>query len=211
MDLNFNTHDDPEGQVRHTRKTIKKSQIVGIPQFLNGERLPRREPNKANTQQLLQLLVQILHLIQEAQNDEAEPHMFAIPISSAPSDSLHYYELVTNQASQISASSDIVSGGNINVGISLTGKLIPNDKIVDINGQQYSIDFLKLQVADYANSTYADPPDSAISLTYNDHSWGYPNGYNYYAYRFESYISNAFPLGEPSLFFSQQAESLAMA
>lgn len=96
--------------------------------------------------------------------------------------------------------SGIVSGGNVTVGGSQrSGELIPDDRVVTIEGRNYSVGFMKQQVNDYANSPYAEFPEGvAVGQVTKETAWG-GSSLAYYANQFESYISDTFPNGDPGV------------
>jgi hypothetical protein len=94
----------------------------------------------------------------------------------------------------------IVSDGNVTVGGSQrSGELIPDDRVVTIEGRNYSVGFMKQQVNDYANSPYAEFPEGiAVGQVTKETAWG-GSSLAYYADQFESYISDTFPNGDPEV------------
>jgi hypothetical protein len=73
---------------------------------------------------------------------------------------------------------------------------IPDNRIVDIKGQNYSVGFLKNQVKDYANSSYV--PTGSVDKAFGIYKWGTSN--SMVAGRaFQRYIADTFPNGEPDL------------
>lgn len=98
-------------------------------------------------------------------------------------------------------SSPAVSGGGVVVGGSdFGGEAIPNNRIVDINGQNYSVGFLKDQVQNYADSPdsfYNQPDGRSYLAVVGDYDWGVAPTSAAGSF-FESYISTTFPDGEPN-------------
>lgn len=86
----------------------------------------------------------------------------------------------------------ILSAGGVNIG----GANIPDDKIVEINGQQYSIAFLKSQLNDFADSFNPDIVDAAIGMF----EWGTSNSIAA-GTAFEKFISETAPNGNTALNF----------
>ena len=90
-----------------------------------------------------------------------------------------------------------VSAGGVSVGgTTITGDVIPDDRIVDINGKDYSVGFLKDQVKDFAD-TYV-PPEGSVGQVSGEFDWG-RSGLRSKGFAFESYIANKFPQGENSV------------
>ncbi len=89
-----------------------------------------------------------------------------------------------------------VSAGGVFVGgvTPLTGDIIPDDRVVDINGQKYSVGFLKDQVKEFAD-TYVPSGGSSAAVS-GEFDWGY-SGTQLKGFAFENYIANKFPQGEP--------------
>lgn len=82
-----------------------------------------------------------------------------------------------------------VSAGGVNIG----GANIPDNKVVDINGQQYSVGFLKTQLDAFADSFNPDIVDAAFGI----YPWGTSNSIAA-GTAFQAFISTNFPNGEPS-------------
>lgn len=91
-----------------------------------------------------------------------------------------------------------VSGGGVSIGGEghLDGITIPNDRIVEIGGQNYSVGFLKEQVDDYADSSYV--PTGAVDAAFGIFDWGTSNSMAAGS-AFQSYIADNFPFGELKL------------
>lgn len=101
--------------------------------------------------------------------------------------------------------SGVVKGGGVSVGGSLNNdETISNDRIVDINGQNYTVGFLKQQVEDYANSSF--PPTGIVDAGFGIFKWGTSNSFAA-GNAFEKYITTSFPQGEPGL---REPEALAL-
>lgn len=90
-----------------------------------------------------------------------------------------------------------VSAGGVSIGENYSPTPIPNDKIVLIRGQLYTVGFLKQQVEDFANSSYAGLP-AAVAAVNGVFPWGVSND-QASGNRFESYIADNFPQGEADL------------
>lgn len=86
--------------------------------------------------------------------------------------------------------SQTLSAGGVNIG----GADIPDDKIVEINGQQYSVAFLKSHLNDFADSFNPDVVDAAIGMF----EWGTSNSIAA-GTAFENYISQIAPNGNTTL------------
>jgi hypothetical protein len=122
------------------------------------------------------------------------------PIGGSPS----YYHLSAEDINNINnnnivdPNTDAVSGGGVTIGGTghLDGVAIPNDRVVEINGQKYSVGFLKDQVANYASSSYV--PTGAVDAAFGIFDWGTSNSMAA-GNAFQSYISDTFPSGESAL------------
>jgi len=91
----------------------------------------------------------------------------------------------------------VVRGGGVSVGGTLqNGDTIPNNRIVNIKGQNYTVGFLKQQVQDYANSSFV--PRGIVDAGFGIHRWGTSNSFAA-GRAFEKYIAATFPQGEPGL------------
>jgi len=96
---------------------------------------------------------------------------------------------------------EVVSGGGVSVGRTFSfdpgqGQstiVLADDQLVDINGQQYSVGFLKQQVDDFASSSYGPQPGEFFTQELKVNAWGTSNGA--LSARFEAYISDNFPNG----------------
>lgn len=109
--------------------------------------------------------------------------------------SLEYHELSASDIAQLQASgsglsSPIVSAGGVNVG----GDNIPDSKVVDINGQSYTVGFLKSQANDFASTFNPEVVDAAFGFF----PWGTSNSLAA-GRAFEEFMSTNFPNGEPGL------------
>lgn len=91
---------------------------------------------------------------------------------------------------------EVVSGGGVSVGKSIDGDAIPEERLVDINGQSYSVGFLKGEVKNYADSSY--PPTGIVDAGFGGFEWGTSNSFAAGA-AFQNYIADTFPQGEPGL------------
>ena len=92
---------------------------------------------------------------------------------------------------------DVVRGGGVSVGGTLRdGETIPNDRVVDINGESYTVGFLKQQVDDYADSSFV--PKGAVDAGFGIHRWGTSSSFAA-GTAFEKYIATTFPQGESGL------------
>jgi hypothetical protein len=92
----------------------------------------------------------------------------------------------------------IVSGGGVSIGGKghFDGDPIPNDRIVEIKGEKYSVGFLKDHIDDYTNSSYV--PTGAVDKAFGIFDWGTSNSMAA-GRAFQSYIADTFPSGELDL------------
>lgn len=102
-----------------------------------------------------------------------------------------------------------VTGGGITVGQAqvsganpAVSRPIPDSRVIAIQGQNYTVAFLKRQVANYASSSFAnsgqDAEGSALAQAAVNTPWGGATMAGS-ANQFESYIKAAFPHGDPGL------------
>ncbi len=119
------------------------------------------------------------------------------PIGGSP----NYYHLSVEDINNINNNTivdpdnGVVSGGGISIGGTghLDGVVIPNDRIVEIKGENYSVGFLKDQVDNYASSSYV--PTGAVDAAFGIFEWGTSNSMAAGA-AFQSYIADTYPAGE---------------
>ena len=100
-----------------------------------------------------------------------------------------------------------VAGGGVTVGqaqmpASSASRHIPDSRVIAIQGQNYTVAFLKRQVGNYASSSFAnsaqDAEGSALAQAAVNTPWGGATLAGS-ASQFESYIKAAFPHGDPGL------------
>ena len=109
-----------------------------------------------------------------------------------------YYHLTLDDINNIAnnvivePNTDAVSGGGVTIGGKghLDGVVIPDDRIVEIKGQKYSVGFLKAELNNYARSSYV--PTGAVDAAFGIFDWGTSNSMAAGA-AFESYIADTFP------------------
>ena len=119
------------------------------------------------------------------------------PLGGSPS----YYHLSVEDINNIhnntilDPDNGVVSGGGVSIGGTnqLDGMVIPNDRIVEIKGQKYSVGFLKDQVDDYAKSSY--PPTGIVDTSFGIFDWGTSSSRSAGG-AFQRYITDTYPAGE---------------
>lgn len=111
-----------------------------------------------------------------------------------------YSEITQGVADQFNQTTNNPSPASpVTVGVSQYGEAILDDRVVTINGRNYSVGFMKQQVEDFSNSSYAEFPEGvAVGQVTKETAWG-GSSLAYYANQFESYISDTFPNGDPGV------------
>ena len=94
---------------------------------------------------------------------------------------------------------DSITARGASIGQSLSGETISNDRIVTIEGRNYSVGFLKQQADSYADSSFSLPPLGGSEAQVNiPTAWGF-GSVGSSVREFEAYISETFPTGDPDV------------
>lgn len=114
-----------------------------------------------------------------------------------------YSEITQDVADRFNAGNESlpvsVSTRGAHIGQSITGEVIPNDRVVTLNGRNYSVGFLKQQADSYANSSFTLPPSGGSEAAVNVRTpWGVGSSGSQ-AREFEAYIRDTFPNGDPGV------------